>query len=178
MHCFSHQLDLAGVDSLYKHYQGVNVLLTTFYPNFHNSLKELTGLQKLAEQEWIIVLTIQKQFDTRFMPHQRATLHAMRLNWLPPVIFYWEKNARHRIAKNLLVSSEAIFSSLSSKCSVMHMHILDWMSNTFLVLQTDQDGKSNFEATNVIEKLRLKLTTLQMLPGALEQSSIELFITA
>ena len=80
MHCFSHQLDLAGVDSLYKHYQGVNVLLTTFYPHFHNSLKEWTGLQKLAEQERIIVLTIRKQFDTRFMPHQRATLHAMRLN--------------------------------------------------------------------------------------------------
>ena len=171
MHYFSHRLELAGGDTLYEIYNDVEEFLTLFYLHFRNSSKEWTGLQKVGNSEDLLVVTIPKPFGTRFVAYKRAALYAMRINWVPLIIFFSNK----RETENCEESAGWLKSYFLNFEFFMHCNsyadILDWMSRASLAVQSDKDGKSIAEAANIIEKLRLKLTTLERVPGTLQQEA-------
>ena len=91
VHCFSHRMELAGGDALREAYGDIDQFLTIFYLHFRNSSKEWCGLQKIAANEGMILVSIPKPYGTRFVPHQHAALYAMRMNWVPLTIFFSNK---------------------------------------------------------------------------------------
>ena len=141
--------------------------------HFRNSSKEWTGLQNIGEKEGLVVLTIPKPFGTRFVNHKKAALYAMRINWVPLILFFSNKRETERCVESAgWLKKYFLNFEFFANCHV-YCDILDWMSITSLALQTDQDGKSIVDARNTIESLRLKLITLQAIPGPLEATCIK-----
>ena len=70
MYCFSHRLELAGGDALEESYGYVDKFLKTLYLHFRNSSKEWCGLQKVAANEGMVLVSIPEPFSTRLEPQR------------------------------------------------------------------------------------------------------------
>ena len=131
------RLELAAHDALLPHFGVVEDFLKDIYLHFRNSPTEWTVVLKLAEKLRIGVYTQPKSFGTRFLPHTKAALYALRNNWvLYTMHFQNQKEANNKPQASAFLE-KLLSCSFMFKCRV-YEDIVILLSRAANAFQADQ----------------------------------------
>ena len=171
VHCFAHRLELAVEGALGEIYGAVNAFLTEIYLHFRNSSKEWCSVLKVGDINNLQIVSIPKPFGTRFVAHVKNALKAVRNNWAPLIVHFSNKKAtaNDEQSAGYLQKYFLNFEFFLDCCAFED--ILEPLSLISLAVQADS-GSSLAEAAQLIDNLRLKLSTLEAICGSVEQETL------
>lgn len=169
VHCFAHRLELAAKDALML-FHDVDDFLKELYLHFRNSHKEWSLVVKMGEHLNIGVLTQPKPYGTRFLPHVKGALSALRYNWM---VFYSHfSDVKEQSKDKVLAAKAAAWLKMLSdfkflvRCRV-YEDILCLLSRTSLVFQSE-NAKSVADAQREFNMLMTEKQLLLEEAGLLE----------
>ena len=144
VHCYSHCLELAAKDALEPHFKDVDDFLTELFYHFKNSPTQWSLVTSLAKKLNYGVYTQPKSCGTRFLPHTKLALAALRNNWVLYMLHFQDRNLQG--SKDLAPKTASWLAKLMdfnflAKCRV-YEDVVNHLTKTAKIFQADSTSYS------------------------------------